>query len=118
MEKKQVNIKNFLIPIVGYLRVKALKHSIPETNSLLRLEQLMGYGLISESTGEEVEEMYNFLMHLRIKWQVKLILDNDQAKNTVRVRDLTTIDKVTLEKIIQQISKLQDELGKSFKMSE
>lgn len=118
IENKQVNIKNFLVPIIGYLRIHALKHAIPETNSLLRLQQLIGYGFIPEMTGQEIENMYKFLMHLRIKWQVTLILDNDRPENYVLVKNLTALDKVILEKILLQISKLQDELRTAFKIAE
>lgn len=118
IEKKQVNSKDFLLPIIGYLRIFALKHAIPETNSLLRLNQLMGYGFIPEITGEEIEKMYKFLMHLRIKWQVTLILDNDWPKNELPLHTLTAIDRVSLDKIAQQIGELQDGLRKAFKISE
>jgi signal-transduction protein with cAMP-binding, CBS, and nucleotidyltransferase domain/PAS domain-containing protein len=116
--KKQVDIKTFLVPVVGYLRAQALKYEIPETNSLLRLHQLMAYGLIPDETAEEIENMYRYLMHLRIKWQVSLILDNERPENYVLVKNLTAIDDVTLKKIQQQISRLQDELRTSFKISE
>lgn len=116
--KKQLNSKDFLLPIIAYLRFFALKHAIPETNSLLRLNQLMGYGFIPEVTGEEIEKIFKFLMHLRIKWQVTLILDNDWPKNELPLHNLTAIDKVSLEKISQQIGELQDGLGRAFKINE
>ena len=62
--------------------------------------------------------MYNFLMHLRIKWQVDLLLDNDLPDNTILLKNLTDIDKHTLKQIVSEISKLQDDLQKSFKTSE
>ena len=118
IDKKRVDVKQFLVPIIGYLRILALYNSIPETNSLLRLNQLMGLGEISEKRGEEIEKMYNFLMHLRIKWQVDLLLDNDWPVNSVLLINLTDIDKQTLKTIGIEISKLQDNLQKSFKVSE
>ena len=117
-EKKQVDLKKFLLPIIGYLRINALYHSVQETNSLLRLNKLMALGVISEKMGEEIENMYNFLMHLRIKWQVDLLLDNDLPDNTIMLKNLTDLDKNTLKQIISEISKLQDDLQKSFKTSE
>ncbi len=118
MDKKRVDIKQYLVPIIGYLRIHALYHAIPETNSLLRLNQLMALGEISEKMGEEIERMYNFLMHLRIKWQVDLLLDNDLPENSVLLKNLTDIDKQTLKTIGSEISKLQDDLQRSFKVSE
>jgi signal-transduction protein with cAMP-binding, CBS, and nucleotidyltransferase domain/PAS domain-containing protein len=118
LEKKEVNLKTFLVPIIGYLRIHALSNSIRETNSLLRLNQLMAYGILPEKTGDEIESMYNFLMHLRIKSQVSLILDNDMPGNTIWLRNLTDIDIATLKKIESGIAKLQSHLQSSFKISE
>lgn len=108
--EKRVNIKSLLVPVIGYLRVHALKNGIEETNSLLRLDQLIGYGLISEQKGRELEDIYKFLMHLRIKWQVQLILDNEPADNELLIKNLTAIDMASLENIVQQVSQLQVEL--------
>ncbi|MDQ2180103.1 DUF294 nucleotidyltransferase-like domain-containing protein [Marinifilum sp. D714] len=117
-DKKSVDIKRFLQPIIGYLRIHALHHSIRETNSLLRLNQLMALGVIPEKTAEEIEAMYNFLMHLRIKWQVNLILDNDWPENEVLLKNLTELDKSTFKRIEKEITSLQDELKTAFKISE
>jgi signal-transduction protein with cAMP-binding, CBS, and nucleotidyltransferase domain/PAS domain-containing protein len=118
IEKKVVNLKQFLLPIIGYLRIHALYHAILETNSLLRLNQLMALDVIPEKRGEEIEKSYNFLMHLRIKWQVDLLLDNDLPDNSVLLKNLTDIDKQSLKTIGIEISKLQDDLQRSFKVSE
>lgn len=118
MGKKSVNIKKYLQPIIGYLRIHALHHSIRETNSLLRLNQLMALGVITEKSAEEIEAMYNFLMHLRIKWQVHLILDNDWPENDVLLKNLTEIEKNSLKSIEKEIVSLQDGLKSAFKISE
>jgi len=118
IDNNRINLKDFLRVIVCYLRIHALKHAILETNSLLRLDQLIGYGYLPEMTGQEIEKMYKFLMHLRVKRQVNLILDNDLPANHILLKNLTAIETVTLEKIQQQISKLQDELLSTFKMTE
>lgn len=109
-ERKRVDIKKLLIPIVGYLRTMALFYSIKQTNSMLRLNYLMAYDLISESKAQEIEKMYNFLMHLRIKWQVSLILDSDWPSNTISLINLTAIEQETLKNIIKEVLKLQEEL--------
>ncbi|NOU58463.1 DUF294 nucleotidyltransferase-like domain-containing protein [Marinifilum caeruleilacunae] len=118
MDKKSVNIKKFLQPIIGYLRIHALYHSVRETNSLLRMNELMALGVLSEKNADEIEAMYNFLMHLRLKWQVNLILDNDWPENDVLLKHLTEIDKSTFKRIEKEIASLQDELKSAFKISE
>jgi signal-transduction protein with cAMP-binding, CBS, and nucleotidyltransferase domain len=78
----------------------------------------MALDVIPEKRGEEIEKSYNFLMHLRIKWQVDLLLDNDLPDNSVLLKNLTDIDKQSLKTIGSEISKLQDDLQRSFKVSE
>ncbi|NWH04168.1 DUF294 nucleotidyltransferase-like domain-containing protein [Desulfobacter latus] len=109
-DRKRVDVKKLLIPIVGYLRTMALFYSIKQTNSMLRLNYLMAYDLISESKAQEIEKMYNFLMHLRINWQVSLILDSDWPSNTIPLIHLTAIEQETLRNIIKEVLKLQEEL--------
>jgi signal-transduction protein with cAMP-binding, CBS, and nucleotidyltransferase domain/PAS domain-containing protein len=109
-DRKRVDVKKLLIPIVGYLRTMALFYSIKQTNSMLRLNYLMAYDLISERKAQEIEKMYNFLMHLRIKWQVSLILDKDWPSNTIPLIHLTAIEQETLKNIIKEVLKLQEEL--------
>ena len=118
INKKNVNIKDFLTPIVGYLRVRALANNIRETNSLLRLDQMVGRGILQDMKAEGIEKIYQFLMHLRIKWQVTLLLDNDYPDNTILLKNLTAIELTTLKKIVSEISILQDELKSTFKLSE
>ena len=109
-DRKRVDVKKLLIPIVGYLRTMALFYSIKQTNSMLRLNYLMAYDLISESKAQEIEKVYNFLMHLRINWQVSLILDSDWPSNTIPLIHLTAIEQETLKNIIKEVLKLQEEL--------
>lgn len=110
LDDKRIDIKRLLLPVVGYLRVSALHHQITETNSLQRLEQLVGYDHIDESRGQEIENIYNFLMHLRIKRQVALILDNDQPQNSINMHQLTELEKASLSEIVQQIQHIQQAL--------
>lgn len=118
IEKRHIDIKKFLLPIIGYLRIYALKYSVRETNSLLRLNKLIARGIISEPKGEEIEKIYNFLMHQRIKWQVELILDNDTPDNNILLKNLSSIEQATLKNIQKEITKLQNELQAGFKVVE
>ncbi len=60
IDKKRVDIKQVLVPIIGYLCIHALYHAIPETNSLLRLNQLMALGEISEKRVRKLKECTTF----------------------------------------------------------
>lgn len=108
--KKHIDVKQFSIPLIGYVRFLALKNNIPETNTILRLQKLRALDLVSEMQAEEIEKIYNFLMHIRIKWQLELILDNDWPNNNLLVKNLASIELATFKNIMQQISLLQSEL--------
>jgi signal-transduction protein with cAMP-binding, CBS, and nucleotidyltransferase domain len=61
--------------------------------------------------------MYAFTMQLRIKNQVEAILRNDPPENTVERKTLSKIEQDTLKRILSEITKLQSELGATFKSS-
>jgi signal-transduction protein with cAMP-binding, CBS, and nucleotidyltransferase domain len=106
-----------LFPITGYLRIKAYFHSLPQTNSLERLEQLKTVDKLTDERVIEIEKMYAFTMQLRLKNQVLAILGNDHPGNTVERKTLSKIEQDTLKRILSEIGKLQSELGAEFKPS-
>jgi signal-transduction protein with cAMP-binding, CBS, and nucleotidyltransferase domain len=117
IENDLVDLKMVLFPITGYLRIKAYYFSLPQTNSLERLEQLKEVDNLTDERINEIEKMYAFTMQLRIKNQVEAILRNDPPENTVERKTLSKIEQDTLKRILSEITKLQSELGAAFKSS-
>ncbi len=111
---KRIDLKKLTIPITGYLRAKALFHSINETNSLLRLNHLMARNIISETKADEIEKILNFLIHFRIKCQVDMIMDSDAPSNTISLHNVTAIEIDTIKNITKEITKIQEDLKNEF----
>jgi signal-transduction protein with cAMP-binding, CBS, and nucleotidyltransferase domain/PAS domain-containing protein len=114
-ENNTIDIKKVMLPIVGYLRVYALLQNLFETNSISRLDSLTNREIIDEIRRCEIENIYNFLMLLRIKNQVNKIMRNEPPENIADKKHLSKLELATINKILSEISELQSELSMKFK---
>jgi signal-transduction protein with cAMP-binding, CBS, and nucleotidyltransferase domain len=112
---KQFNVKNVLLPFVGFIKTYNLKYKIKETNTLERLEKLFQQQVVKKDMYEELLFAYDFLMTLRFKFQVESIFNRDTPSNEIDGEKLTDIEKTTLKKIFSELSTLQTKLGFDFK---
>ncbi len=115
IEKHSVNLKKVLLPIIGYTRIYALNNEIIESNTLERLSALFRKGIINKSRKDEIEKMYSFLMHIRIKNQINQILNNELPENTIQIQLISRIEENTIKNILSELSVLQEELRVEFK---
>ena len=112
-----LDLKKILLPIIGFSRLYALNNNIGETNTLSRVKQLYLHQIISKSIHDELVLSYNYLMHIRFKFQAISILQNRIPDNTVDINALTHIEKATIKKIFDEINNLQTKLNFDFKGS-
>ncbi len=112
-----LDIKKIIFPIVGFIRLYALHSQLEESNTLTRLKQLNIQKVITTSMFDELVLSYNYLMHLRFRFQAKSILENRLPDNIIDLNMLTHIEVVTLKKIFSEISDLQTKLNFDFKGS-
>ncbi|MBU0474924.1 MAG: cache domain-containing protein [Bacteroidetes bacterium] len=108
------DIKLAIMPICDFARIYALKNYVNNPNSIERLNGLLNKGIINKTTFEELKESYNYLMQLRLKHQVKQIMDNVSADNYVNPNNLTQIEQKTLKNIFTQILSIQKKLNYDF----
>lgn len=111
---QNVDTKRVLLPIIGYLRIFALKHKIDSLNSMERLEILNKIEQVNPETTNEINQVYNFLMTLRIKYQVSRILENDTPENIVPLEKLTSLESSTLKKSMDLLTRLNQHLSMDF----
>jgi len=116
-DQVNLDIKKVLLPMVSFIRLYALRDSIDETNSLERIKQLSQQEIISKSIYEELVLSYNYLMHLRFRFQAKSILQHKAPDNLIDIKNLTHIEVSTIKKIFDEISNLQTKLNFDFKGS-
>jgi len=114
---KTIDVKKILMPVTGFVRIYALKNTINETNTLLRIEKLYSEGVINKNMYDNLVLSYNYLMISRFKSQVSQVLNNNQPDNYLDINELTEIERVTLKKIFSEISNLQTKLSFDFKGS-
>ncbi len=110
-----LDIKKIIFPIVGFIRLYALNNKLDETNTLQRLRQLHLQEIITKAMYDELVLSYNYLMHLRFRFQAKSILENRLPDNIIDLNKLTHIEVGTLKKIFSEIGDLQTKLNFDFK---
>ena len=109
-----LDLKKILLPIIGFSRLYALNNTIGETNTLSRVKQLYLHQIISKSIHDELVLSYNYLMHIRFKFQAISILQNKIPDNIIDINELTHIEKATIKKIFDEINNLQTKLNFDF----
>jgi len=109
------DIKAAMQPIVDYGRIYALKNRIEATNTIQRLNQLLGQELISEQEFSELETAYSYLMQQRFVRQVTAMLEEDgKLDNYINPKKLSRIEQTTLKEIFKRIEKFQSKLRFDF----
>lgn len=112
-----LDLKKVLFPIIGFIRLYALNNKLIETNTLSRLRQLYHQQVISKSMYDELVLSYNYLMHIRFRFQAQSILQNKTPDNIIDINSLTHIEVATIKKIFGEIGNLQTKLNFDFKGS-
>ena len=101
-----------LVPIVDFARMMALKHCIRETNTLARLRLLGEAGEIPGPLVAEIVYAYEFLMHLRLVHQLKLIEDGLEPHNHLDPGDLTYLERRILQEAFSVVGRIQTFVSK------
>ena len=109
------DIKAAMQPIVDYARIYALKNRVDATNTIQRLNQLLGRKLISSQEFNELETAYSYLMQQRFVRQVTALLEEKgEADNYINPKKLSRIEQTTLKEIFKRIEKFQGKLRFDF----
>ncbi len=109
------NFKKVLLPLIGYVRIYTLYHQLAASNTIERIEILSEKQVFSQEHKNELIQIYNYLMHHRLKFQTHALLNNEAPENTIDFKHLSHIEQNTLKKSHKEISELQTQLGLTFK---
>lgn len=112
-----LDIKKIMLPITDFARLYTLRNKINETNTLDRIKQLHDKHAISKTMYDELELAYNYLMHIRLRFQTNKILKNETPDNLINMEKLTHIEIATIKKFFASINNLQTKLNFDFKGS-
>lgn len=110
--KDSFDIKRAMMPIIDFARIYALKNSIRETNTLLRLFRLYTRHILKKEEYNDMVRSYKFLMHLRFIRQITAITDEKgKADNYINPKNLSRIDQTMVKEIFKRIEKIQQKLS-------
>jgi PAS domain S-box-containing protein len=113
--RKAFDIKSAMMPIVDYARIYALRHAIPATNTLERLQGLHDLSVLSAQNHQEMVQAYSYLMQIRLQVQAAAIAAGSaRPDNYVTPKNLTSIEQRLLKEIFSQIKNFQARLSYDF----
>jgi CBS domain-containing protein len=111
----EVDIKKAMMPVLTFIRLYAIRENLGVTNSMERLHALAERKSIDSTSYEELVQAYELMMHLRLKFQVESISQNEEPGNIIDLNRLTRMEAAMLKKIFSQVTDLQTKVGFEFK---
>jgi PAS domain S-box-containing protein len=113
-EAGKLNMKETLMPIIGFGRLYALRHKLPLTHSMERIEALVWEKALQPSACDAVSASYDFLMRLRFQAQLAGIRSGGAMDNCIDLDRIGHMDEAMLKQAYLQIESLQKKIGYDF----
>ncbi len=95
-------------PIVFLARVYGLESAARSCNTLQRLAAAKDGGLITKDTCDTLGEAYRFLLHVRLREQLRMIAAGLPPTNVIALSDLSTIERSRLRDVFRAIEAWQE----------
>jgi len=109
------DIKKPLAAIVMFTRIYTIRYKVNELNTMSRIDSLYNMQIFSKQLKEELEYNYQFLMRLRLNYQIDKIKQGSEADNFILTANLNENDLMILKKILAKISNYHTKLNLDFK---
>jgi CBS domain-containing protein len=113
-EAGRLNMKETLMPIIGFGRLYALRHKLPPTHSMERIEALVWKKVLQPSACDAVSASYDFLMRLRFQAQLAGLHAGGPPDNCILLDKIGHMDEAMLKQAFLQIESLQKKIGYDF----
>ncbi len=113
-EAGRLNMKETLMPIIGFGRLYALRHKLPPTHSMERIEALVWKKVLQPSACDAVSAAYDFLMRLRFQAQLAGRQAGGPMDNCIVLNKIGHMDEAMLKQAFLQIESLQKKIGYDF----
>lgn len=110
----EINLKDAMMPMVGFARLYALRHQINQTHTLERIDVLSERNLILPSSRDEIVAAYDFLMQLRLQTQIAAIQAGRPPQNLIHPGKLGYIQQELLKQAFAQIAAVQKKISYDF----
>lgn len=113
--KAPFDIKKVLVPLVDGVRLYALRHQVPSTNTLERLDQLYEANVLSRRLHQDTAELYTFLMQKRFRHQAAAMADHRVPTNDVEPASCSDIELLILKRAVAQIGVFRERISLDFR---
>jgi PAS domain S-box-containing protein len=113
--KAPFDIKKVLMPLVDGVRLYALKHQVPATNTLERLDQLYEANVLSRRLHLDIVEVYSFLMRKRFRHQAAMLAEHCASNNDIDPAACSEIELLVLKKAVAQIGAFRERISLDFR---
>jgi PAS domain S-box-containing protein len=110
----RLNMKETLMPVIGFGRLYALRHKLPLTHSMERIEALVWKRVLQHSACDAVSASYDLLMRLRFQAQLAGLQSGGPPDNCIVLNKIGTMDEAMLKQAFLQIESLQKKIGYDF----
>ncbi len=113
--KNELNLKfKCLAPFIDIVRLYSLEQGVRETTTLDRIDALRDKHPVVREFGDDMKQLFDFLMLLRIQHQFRQIEDGSAPDNFINPDTLTSLEKRTFKEACTVISRLQDAVAKQY----
>lgn len=106
-----------IVFLVDFARLMALKYGVNEVNTLDRLMAL-NQQYMSSGLRDETIEAYEFLMHVRLVHQLRMLENGEEPNNYINPKDLSDLERQTLKEAFLVITRLQDVIRQEFQITD
>jgi PAS domain S-box-containing protein len=113
-EAGRLNMKETMMPVIGFGRLYALRHKLPLTHSMERIEALVWKKVLQPSACDAVSASYDFLMRLRFQAQLAGLQAGGSMDNSIVLNKIGHMDEAMLKQAFLQIESLQKKIGYDF----
>ncbi|MBM4426431.1 MAG: PAS domain S-box protein [Chloroflexi bacterium] len=110
----EINLKDAMMPMVGFARLYALRHQVNQTHTLERIEALTERGVILPASRDEIIAAYDFLMQLRLQNQIASIQSGQAPTNLIHPGKLGYIQQELLKQAFAQTAAVQKKISYDF----
>ncbi|MDX9786088.1 MAG: DUF294 nucleotidyltransferase-like domain-containing protein [Desulfobacterales bacterium] len=113
-EAGQLNLKETMLPIVGFARLYALRHRIYQTGTLERIEALVAKNVLEPTEYEAISAAYDVLLHLRLKAQLIKSSAGQHPDNCMAIDNIRYMEEAMVKEAFIRIDAIQKKIINDF----
>ncbi len=113
-EPGTLNMKDALMPVVGFARVYALHRRLAVTGTRARLDGLVAAGVLSPVVRADIDIAWDFLMRLRLVHQVQRLAAGRGVDNSVPDHELPDMEQAMMDQAFHRLMALQKMIRHDF----